>query len=531
MTSLPAEAAYDEVPYTAHAFPETHPARLAATATVLGLSPPTVETARILELGCARGGNLLPMARSLPGATLLGIDISGVQIREAQGLAEGSGLCNLTFEQRDLRTFPEDAGEFDYIICHGVLSWVPEDVRAALFALIGRHLAPQGVAFVSYNVDPGFRIRSLSREILRFYAEAAEGPPLARLAAARAGLLAIAESGEKGAYHDALREEVAILADTSDAYVLHEHLEDMNVPIRFEELAARAAESGLAWLAEAPLPRTWPLNLPGERLAGRPEALLLRVQQEIDLRTGRAFRRSLLIRQAALQSREPRAARLLDLHVRSSLRPDTAVDPRTSEPVTFRTKLGAIEIDDPLSKAAFSLLGAAYPGTRRVRDLAREAYELAGMPPSIADPEHALANDLLELFTSTELIDVLAWGAGPSSTVPERPFLPAFLRQRMGEDGSGTTFFHDNLRLNDPLYRAFVLMLDGTATREQLRARGEKLMASLGLEPRGPRGEPLRSASARTTRIRAIVDEILASLTTGGYFARGEGPDDVRPTA
>lgn len=49
-------SSYDEVPYESHPYPQAHPSRLAAVAALFGLAPPPVETARVLELGCAAGG-------------------------------------------------------------------------------------------------------------------------------------------------------------------------------------------------------------------------------------------------------------------------------------------------------------------------------------------------------------------------------------------------------------------------------------------------------------------------------------------
>ena len=57
---------YDSVPYPRHAYGFTHPDRLATLATLHGLEPPPIERARILELGCASGSNLVPMAYEMP---------------------------------------------------------------------------------------------------------------------------------------------------------------------------------------------------------------------------------------------------------------------------------------------------------------------------------------------------------------------------------------------------------------------------------------------------------------------------------
>ncbi len=82
---------YDELPYPSQPFRYTHPDHLAVVATLLGLSPARADRCRVLELGCASGGNLIPLAYTYPESTFLGIDLSVVQIREGEELARPSG--------------------------------------------------------------------------------------------------------------------------------------------------------------------------------------------------------------------------------------------------------------------------------------------------------------------------------------------------------------------------------------------------------------------------------------------------------
>ena len=89
---------YDERPYTDHAYAETHPGRIAAVARMARWQTPGRGRARILELGCGRGGNLLPMAAGLPEATLVGVDgLGATDRRRARRRRRGEPV------QRDLR--------------------------------------------------------------------------------------------------------------------------------------------------------------------------------------------------------------------------------------------------------------------------------------------------------------------------------------------------------------------------------------------------------------------------------------------
>ena len=144
MPSLLTHASYDEVPYDAGLSPRTHPQLAAVIAQLFGLNPARVDSARVLEIGCGTGANLLPMAYSLPDASFVGIDVSGAHISAAKQSAAALGLTNAAFVQCDVRDFHGN-GPFDYIICHGVYSWVPDDVRAAILATCREALAPDGV--------------------------------------------------------------------------------------------------------------------------------------------------------------------------------------------------------------------------------------------------------------------------------------------------------------------------------------------------------------------------------------------------
>src|SRR5664279_2121038 len=149
-------ADYDATPYTSYAFPESAPGQLAAIAHLFGLDAPELATARVLEIGCAAGGNVLPFAVAHPGAHVVGIDLSQVQIDQGRSFVEALGLGNLQLLAGDIAQMELGAlGQFDFIICHGVYSWVPAHVQQAVLSAFHRLLAPNGVAYLSYNVYPG----------------------------------------------------------------------------------------------------------------------------------------------------------------------------------------------------------------------------------------------------------------------------------------------------------------------------------------------------------------------------------------
>src|SRR5688572_33293332 len=129
------------------------------------MRPPPAGEARVLELGCGTGGNLIPMALAMPGATFTGFDLSAVQIERAREAISALGLRNITVAQRNILDVGKDADGFDYIICHGVYSWVPENVQQRILAICRESLSKNGVALISYNTYPGWHLRESVREM------------------------------------------------------------------------------------------------------------------------------------------------------------------------------------------------------------------------------------------------------------------------------------------------------------------------------------------------------------------------------
>ena len=149
--------------FQAHAYPAmSHPSADPATAfhlaTAAGLPAPDPSTARILELGCATGHHLLSLASRWPRASLTGLDLSGKSITRARSLAHRASLSNAHFIESSLIDYQPDH-PFDYIIAHGLFSWIPDPQKIHLFDFIGKNLTPHGLAIVSFNVAAGWKKR------------------------------------------------------------------------------------------------------------------------------------------------------------------------------------------------------------------------------------------------------------------------------------------------------------------------------------------------------------------------------------
>lgn len=162
-----ARAGYDPVPHHSHPFPLTAPGHLAAVAHLFGLDTPDVSHARVLEIDCSSGGNLVPFAAYHPQAQVVGLDLSQVQIDQGRRRIAELGPGNLNLIQGDIaHTDLAALGKYDFVICHGVYSWVPENVQRAILSACQTLLAPNGIAYLSYNVYPGWKAKEIVRDAM-----------------------------------------------------------------------------------------------------------------------------------------------------------------------------------------------------------------------------------------------------------------------------------------------------------------------------------------------------------------------------
>ena len=308
-----AASAYTANPYPEYRFAETHPARIAAQGFLHGLNVPDPTTARIFEFGSAAGSNLISLAASLPGATFIGIDITPSQVERGCAEIEKRGLTNITLDCADILEIDLGAAEYDYIIAHGMLSWVPDDVKDRMLALIGKHLAPNGIAYVSYNTLPGWSVNEAVADIMRLAVdqEVEGSAPLDRAKAAH-GLMRRLFENAQGPHVDLVKFELDHISSKHQTLVLHDELEGTNDPCYFLQFIEWAAENGLKHFTDATLPSFWPTALLKEQrdiLSSRGLSWL-HMQQYLDFVDWRRFRRSLLCQAETSVSELPDPGRL-----------------------------------------------------------------------------------------------------------------------------------------------------------------------------------------------------------------------------
>ena len=469
---------YDSVPYQSKPFSQSAPEQLAVMAKLFGLTPPDFRKARVLELGCAAGGNLIPWAAKYPGVTAVGLDISKVQIEYGQEVIKKAGMTNCTLMALDIvQAQSEIQGQFDFIICHGVFSWVPEAVRHAILDVVRDHLSPTGVAYVSYNVYPGWKTREVIREMMMFHASN-RTTPTEKLQQAKAIVDYIKNiSPEQSTYGKLLRDEATRLAQSEDYYLHHEYLEIENNPMYFRDFMALAAQRQLSYLGEASLSDMAPQRL-GKDISDTLGMLsggnIVATEQYMDFFTNRTFRQTLLVHetQAAKINRVLGPQSMRDFSVSTTLFPDPKFTSVAGQlPLArYKNNLGpSLNVNTALSLELIKVLVAAKPGSisfaKIVAQLKASGQGLAANgDEAIHD---ALGVELMNLLVQNVIKLSLEEKIAPPISAQPTAYALARVQAKLGQNWA-TNLLHQPVGLS-PAHAAVLAMLDGSRDHASLQ--------------------------------------------------------------
>ncbi|MCA9516697.1 MAG: class I SAM-dependent methyltransferase [Myxococcales bacterium] len=481
---------FDDFVYPGYAYWFTHPDHLGLLAWLHYLEPAPASACRVLELGCGDGGNLLSLAQALPESRFVGVDLAGEPIYRGLALAGDLGLDNVDLRQadvRDLLAWPDDdLGSFDFIVAHGLFSWVPDDVREAVLAVIRRALAPNGVAVVSFNAYPGMHDYEALRHFMRFHS--LTYAPEERVKGARDGGLwyaaqiATMAPEIKGALMQRL---YTSLERSSDALIRHDYLAENEQSFWFTDFMERAQRHGLAFLTNA---KPTVLRLAhfspehAELLRGVTDPI--RQQQYMDFLANTRFRVVALCRAEARLERSADLGRFAGLALEDRAHTDVwAEELRDDEKVTLETPHGLVELSGRPLRIALSVLHAAAPRALTLEELlARTIPELArfGADDGLAANEDGRAQ--LGAWLTRELVAVWfqglvhLWHEPPdlAAAVPERPQTGPLQRERARERATVPSLAHREEPL-DALERAVLALCDRARTGVEIaRELGER---------------------------------------------------------
>jgi SAM-dependent methyltransferase len=449
----------------------------------------------VLEVGCGSGGNLMAMATASPGSEFLGIDLSPKHVERANSLARAAGLSNVRFETMDFTQFPSSAGVFDYVIAHGVYSWVSPPTADALLALLARHLAATGLGYVSYNTYPGWHLRGMVRDMMMYHVRhLPDASPTARVIEARRLLGFLdkfatdVKNNPNPAYATNLAGETKFLASKHADYVAHDHMERFNEPVYFWQFAERMNGHGLKYVDEL-LPPMWHATATRTvrdqmpQLAKDPVAL----EQYVDFLMCTYHRQSLVAHAGVKSVRNDAKAPLDGFFVRGighDAGVPSEIDLRQGVPQPFPTREAMpISVKDQFVKAVLKLLHAGYPAAISLDELLAKAVELTGLSPRFAkqgsQERFNVERSLLHCHRMGLLV-LVAYDLRIASTPGERPLATSLARLQAKEGGGVTNLLHQWVVDIKPASRAALAKCDGSHRLADLDGAAVKALARAG---------------------------------------------------
>jgi methyltransferase-like protein len=517
---------YDKFAYPTALYAQTHPDRLAAVATLMGLEPARIESARVLELGCGDGNNLITMACTLPGGDFQGIDLAIEPIRRGRRMIEAMGLKNVTLRQMNVLEAPA-LGTFDYIIAHGLYSWVPDAVREKILAICGEHLAENGIAYMSYNAYPGNHLRDLARRMMRFHVQQFSEPP-EQIRQARAFLKFVSEAKSKpGLWQNLLKQQFERVEKYADAGFFHDDLSSVNQPFYFYEFMEAAARHQLQFLGEADFKDMQLNDLTEEamRVLHKMQNVdIVAREQYLDFVAGRSFRQTLLCRQGQRIDREPKPERVFGFYTAADAGPvNDGANLTMPGMEDFQRGKTVIATSQPVLKVALTLLGKVWPRRVAFGELLRKAREYAGRDN--ASGEAAIESDRRDLGAfllrcySIGFVDLHSYPSTFVTEISERPMASPLARLQVRQGPVVSSLRHLPLKIEDALGRDLLQILDGTRDHAALLEELGKAVAS-GSTPIYNNGEHVTDLQEAVEFLPTQLQISLVSLARLGLLVR-----------
>lgn len=499
---------YDEVPYESHPYPQSHPDRLATIATLFGMKPAPITKCRVLELGCAAGGNIIPMAASLPNSEFVGIDGSARQIADGQALVDAMQLKNIKLQTVDFNDFADSNEEpFDYIIAHGIYSWIADPLQDKLLEICGKKLTPNGVAYVSYNTFPGWHYRGMIRDMMLYHTEQFPEPQM-RATQARALLEFLAQSLQSSTedpFPAMLRQNLDIIRRQSDSYLLHDHLEEVNDPVYFHQFVESAQKQGLQYLGESDFATMLTNMYPKEvtETLQRVAKDIVRMEQYMDFLRNRTFRQTLLCKSDLTLKRNVTPQDMASFRIASPVELPEKLDIRSMQPDTF--KVGGsnttLTTSVPIVKAALQHLSEIWPHSVSIdRLLAVSRSRLSNVTirdqGMVQAEMNALGSAILTGYT-VRLLELRTHEPEFVTEISDKPRASDLARAQAKKGTRVTNQRHEIVNL-DEFSRRTLQLLDGSRDRAALLDAMAALVAdgTLMVEQEGrpvAGGDPLKA--------------------------------------
>src|SRR6266851_246874 len=237
-----------DIPYLRDFKPMLAPAWLDHVALVAGVEPPVRQDGFAwCDLGCGQGVTAALLAATHPTGAFHGIDAMPVHIDHARRLVAEAAISNVCFHAIDFAAALDlELPQYDYIVAHGVYTWIDLESQRALRQFIDRRLKPGGLVYLGYNAMPGWARDLPFQRLVRELALTFPGDNAARFAAAAEIIRSLAEARIPAlAASFTVRELEQRPEDYAPAYLVHEFMPAAWRPLYVTEVRAEMAIIGL----------------------------------------------------------------------------------------------------------------------------------------------------------------------------------------------------------------------------------------------------------------------------------------------
>lgn len=368
--------------------PERHPDRMRTLARLKGLNPTAVSKATILDIGCGTGLDLLAHAIAFPTAKFIGLDIAAEFINLGKQIIKELKLENVQLVCGDIKEYKTDL-RFDYIICHGVYSWVNSELQQSLLSVIQSTLEPTGIAYISYNSLPGWHYRRVVQRLIKLFDDqklAVQQRVDLAINSMNKALLGLSDMSDHQT--ECLRNELQSCLKQSPAFIYHELLNFDCTAEYLEDFARKAADYRLRYFAdgrptrirehrytEAERKRAAQLGLAGQN----PE----KIEQFWDLLQPLALRGALFCHADQAVSSAPEYSHVMQMYISSALVAESKdVDLAGTRTETFRDARDLlVEVSDPILKSILTGLSGNWPKAVAVKEIIQNP-KLSQLPSS-----------------------------------------------------------------------------------------------------------------------------------------------------
>ena len=475
-TQITSTNVYDETPYESYPYAQTRPENLKAIAHVFGLETPALETAKFLELGCASGGNIITHATHYPKAKFVGVDLSKVQVDMGMKQIKELGLKNIELKAMSITDINKAFGEFDYIICHGVLSWVPENVRDAILRVSNENLSKNGLSYISYNTLPGWNMVKTIRDMMMFHSRNFKDIN-EQVQQSRLLLNFVKDSleGSNNPYGQILEAEAKLLATQPDHYLRHDHMEEINHQYYFHEFMKDATKHGLQYLGDASLASMYNGNLP-QKVAEKLQEVtdIIRSEQYMDFVTNRRFRSTILCKNNVKLNRNITGNSLDNLYFSMKITPEKArkdVTIDSNESIEFyynNSKDHKLNTTSPVLKAMLYILNEQVNYALEAKELAQKIQEL--LPKNKYTNEQVMVEIVSNItrLVFSGFMTISSEQPKFAQTPSDKPKISDLVRVQIeAKQNWATNEAHDKVMLS-PLDIYTLKYLDGKHDKEQV---------------------------------------------------------------